>query len=165
MRAILGYRVYFDLRRGWRFNNPNLEQLGLVHIEYQDLDDLAADAGEWSEAPMALQVASPEVRKRLLVMLFDAMRQGLCLASRYLDRSELDRLKTSSYANLREPWGFSEDENPVSSNWFIVGARPRDEDRRNVEYLVSGSARSKFGREFKRLGIWREADVSVNQHD
>lgn len=164
MRAILGYRVYFDLRRGWRYNNPNLEQLGLVHIEYQDLDELAGDASEWADAPAPLQVATPEVRKRLLVMVFDAMRQGLCLASRYLDRSELDRLKTASYANLREPWGFSEDENPISSNWFIVGPKPRDEDRRNVEYLVSGSARSKVGREMKRPSNWREADERDNPH-
>src|SRR5690606_27167081 len=35
LRNILGYRLYFDLRRGWRFNNPNLEQLDLVRIEYQ----------------------------------------------------------------------------------------------------------------------------------
>src|SRR5690606_17138589 len=114
MRAILGYRLYYDLRRGWRFNNPNLEQLGLVRIEYQDLDELVADASEWANAPAALQAASPEVRKRLLGKVFDAMRQGLCLATRYLDRSELDRLRTASYANLREPWGFSEDENPVA---------------------------------------------------
>ncbi|TCO81277.1 ATP-dependent helicase YprA (DUF1998 family) [Plasticicumulans lactativorans] len=164
MRAILGYRVYFDLRRGWRFNNPNLEQLGLVCIGYQDLDDLAADAHEWQDAPLALQHASPDVRKRLLVMLFDAMRQGLCLASRYLDRAELDKLKTSSYANLREPWGFTEDETPVAANWFITTGRPRDEDRRNVEYLVSGSARSKLGREIKKPGTWREADGADNPH-
>jgi hypothetical protein len=54
MRGILGYRTYFDLRRGWRFNNPNLEQLGLVRIDYHDLDDLAADASEWSDAPQVL---------------------------------------------------------------------------------------------------------------
>ncbi|TVT50498.1 MAG: DEAD/DEAH box helicase [Denitromonas halophila] len=164
MRSILGYRVYFDLRRGWRFNNPNLEQLGLVRIEYQDVDELAGDAAEWAEAPIALQAASAEVRKRLLAKVFEAMRQGLCLVSRYLDRSELDRLKTSSYANLREPWGFSEDENPIASNWFIVGAKPRDEDRRNVEYLVSGSARSKLGRELKQPGTWKEPDESANPH-
>lgn len=164
MRAILGYRVYFDLRRGWRFNNPNLEQLGLVHIEYQDLDDLVGDASEWSDAPLALQAASPVVRKRLLVKLFDAMRQGLCLASRYLDRTELDKLKTSSFANLREPWGLTEDENPVAANWFITTGKPRDEDRRNVEYLVSGSSRSKLGKEFKRPSTWREADGSDNPH-
>ena len=164
MRAILGYRVYYDLRRGWRYNNPNLEQLGLVRIEYQDLDDLAADATEWSDAPVALQVASPEVRKRLLILLFDTMRQGLCLASRYLDRRELERLKTASYANLREPWGFSEEENPIASSWFIAGARPRDQDRRNVDYLVSGSARSKLGRELKRPSLWREPDERDNPH-
>jgi len=164
MRAILGYRVYFDLRRGWRFNNPNLEQLGLVHIEYQDLDDLVADKDSWADAPLILLAASPEVRKRLLIKLFDAMRQGLCLASRYLDRAELDRLKTSSYANLREPWGFTEDETPIASNWFITTGKPRDEDRRNVDYLVSGSARSKLGKEFKKTSTWCEADGSDNPH-
>lgn len=164
MRAILGYRVYFDLRRGWRFNNPNLEQLGLVRIEYQDLDDLITDKDEWAEAPLILQAASPEVRKRLLVKLFDAMRQGLCLASRYLDRTELDKLKTASYANLREPWGFTEDENPVAANWFITTGKPRDEDRRNIEYLVSGSARSKLGKELKKAGTWRETDGTENPH-
>lgn len=164
MRSILGYRVYFDLRRGWRYNNPNLEQLGLLRIEYQDLDDLAADAGEWEDAPPILQMASPTVRKRLLERLFDAMRQGLCLASRYLDRSELDRLKTASYANLREPWGFTEDENPVASTWFITRAKPRDEDRRNIEYLVSGSGRSKLGKELKKPSTWQEPDGTDNPH-
>ena len=164
MRAILGYRVYYDLRRGWRFNNPNLEQLGLVHIEYQDLDDLVADKDSWADAPLILLAASPEVRKHLLIKLFDAMRQGLCLASRYLDRAELDRLKTSSYANLREPWGFTEDETPIASNWFITTGKPRDEDRRNVDYLVSGSARSKLGKDIKKASTWREVDGSDNPH-
>lgn len=164
MRAILGYRVYFDLRRGWRFNNPNLEQLGLLRMHYQDLSDLAADKAEWADAPVILQVASPEVRQRLLVKMFDAMRQGLCLASRYLDRAELDKLKTASYANLREPWGFTEEESPVAANWFILTGKPRDEDRRNVEYLVSGSARSKLGREFKKPSTWRETDGTDNPH-
>lgn len=164
MRSILGYRVYFDLRRGWRYNNPNLEQLGLLRIEYQDIDDLAADAKEWDAAPLILQTASATVRKRLLERLFDAMRQGLCLASRYLDRSELDRLKTASYANLREPWGFTEDESPEASNWFITRAKPRDEDRRNVEYLVSGSARSKLGKELKKPSSWQEPDGTENPH-
>jgi hypothetical protein len=102
MRGILGYRTYFDLRRGWRFNNPNLEQLGLIRISYQDIDDLAADASEWAEAPQVLQVAKPAERARVLRELFDFMRQGLCMATRYLDRTELEQLRTQSYANLRE---------------------------------------------------------------
>jgi hypothetical protein len=30
LRYILGYRLLRDLRRGWRFNNPNLDQLNLL---------------------------------------------------------------------------------------------------------------------------------------
>ena len=30
LRQVLAYRVWFDQRRGWRYTNPNLEQLGLV---------------------------------------------------------------------------------------------------------------------------------------
>jgi very-short-patch-repair endonuclease len=158
LRSLLGYRIYYDLRRGWRFNNPNLEQLGLIKIVYQDINDLASDTKEWQDAPLILQAASPEVRQDALLKLFDAMRQGLCLSSRYLDRIQLDKLKTESYSNLREPWGFTEDENQVASNWFIIKSRPRDEDRRNTEYLVLGSARSKLGSELKKRSLWGETN-------
>lgn len=35
LREGLQYRFWIDQRRGWRFTNPNLEQLGLVRAEYQ----------------------------------------------------------------------------------------------------------------------------------
>jgi very-short-patch-repair endonuclease len=168
MRGILGYRTYFDLRRGWRFNNPNLEQLGLVRIDYQDIDALAADAAEWSQAPQVLQAATPPERAKVLRLLFDFMRQGLCIATRYLDRTELDQLRTQSYANLREPWGFTEDERPQAAKWFVT-ARPREEtDRRgrrlNVEdFLVIGSARSRLGRALRQASTWGGANPYVRQ--
>ena len=43
LRQILGYRVWFDQRRGWRYTNPNLEQLGMVEVSYLGLDELATD--------------------------------------------------------------------------------------------------------------------------
>jgi Lhr-like helicase len=159
MRAILGYRSFFDLRRGWRFNNPNLEQLGLVRIVYQDIDDLAADEAEWAESPAVLQAAKPAERANVLRALFETMRQGLCIATRYLDRAELDQLRTQSYANLREPWGFTEDERPVPAKWFVT-SRPREDGgprgRKNKieEYLVIGSSRSRLGRELKKASTW-----------
>lgn len=159
MRGILGYRSYFDLRRGWRFNNPNLEQLGLIRIDYQDIDDLAADSDEWSGAPQVLQAASPTERAAVLRALFDFMRQGLCIATRYLDRAELEQLRTQSYANLCEPWGFTEDERPQSGKWFVT-TRPREESdrrgrRQNVEdFLVIGSSRSRLGKAFRKGSFW-----------
>lgn len=168
MRGILGYRSYFDLRRGWRFNNPNLEQLGLVRIGYQDIDDLAADEDEWADAPHVLQAARPTERATVLRTLFDFMRQGLCIATRYLDRTELEQLRTQSYANLCEPWGFTEDERPQPAKWFVT-TRPREEtDRRGRrqnldDFLVIGSSRSRLGRELRKGSTWGGANPYYSQ--
>ena len=175
MRSILGYRAFYDLRRGWRFNNPNLEQLGLMQIEYQDIEDLAADEQEWSEAPQVLRVARPAERAHVLRLLFGFMREGLCVASRYLDRTELDQLRTVSFANLCEPWGFTEDERPVPARWFVT-SRPKDDNNaRNKrqkleEYLVIGSSRSRLGKELRRGSTWGGGnpyykEIKDNTHD
>ena len=50
LREGLQHRFWIDQRRGWRFTNPNLEQLGLIRAEYQYLDDLAADAEEFASS-------------------------------------------------------------------------------------------------------------------
>jgi hypothetical protein len=163
MRAILGYRTFFDLRRGWRFNNPNLEQLGLVRIAYQDIDDLAADESVWASAPQVLQVARPAERAGVLYRLFETMRQGLCIATRYLDRTELDQLRTLSFANLCEPWGFTEDERPIPAKWFVT-SRPKDDagprwrKQKIEDYLVVGSSRSRLGRELRKGSTWGGAN-------
>jgi hypothetical protein len=51
LRDVLGYRLYFDLRRGWRITNPNIEQLGLLAIDYLSLDECCTDREVWSDAP------------------------------------------------------------------------------------------------------------------
>jgi hypothetical protein len=38
------YRLYEDLRRGWRVVHPNLEQVGLLKVEYRGLDELCQSA-------------------------------------------------------------------------------------------------------------------------
>lgn len=42
LREALGYRIYRDLKRGWRITSPNLEQCGLLDIEYTSLDDVCS---------------------------------------------------------------------------------------------------------------------------
>ncbi len=43
LRQVLAYRVWFDQQRGWRYTNPNLEQLDMVRVGYLGLDELASD--------------------------------------------------------------------------------------------------------------------------
>ena len=87
------------------------------------------------------------------------VREGLCVASRYLDRTELDQLRTVSFANLCEPWGFTEDERPTPAKWFVT-RRPKEDNNARLkrqkleEYLVIGSSRSRLGKDLKKGSTW-----------
>jgi hypothetical protein len=49
LREVLGYRLYRDLRRGWRVTSPNLEQCGLLDIEYLSLDEVCQADDLWQD--------------------------------------------------------------------------------------------------------------------
>jgi hypothetical protein len=90
LRFIIGYRLLRDLRRGWRFNNPNLDQLGLLAIRYRSLDEFCADDSAFTKNA-TLAKPSAGHRAALCQLIFDAMRGSLCLEGRYLDAVEQDR--------------------------------------------------------------------------
>ena len=58
LRDVLGYRLYCDLRRGWRITNPNLERQ-LLEIVYQSLDECSEDEEEWSSNTHTAGAATP----------------------------------------------------------------------------------------------------------
>jgi hypothetical protein len=60
---VLAYRLYRDLRRGWRVTAPNLEQCGLLEIRYQSLDDVCAAEDVWQGKHAALAGANPTTRR------------------------------------------------------------------------------------------------------
>ena len=51
LREVLAYRAWIDQRRGWRFNNPNIEQLGWLTVEYEGLNDLVHKDDVFAGAP------------------------------------------------------------------------------------------------------------------
>lgn len=64
IREGLSHRFWIDQRRGWRFTNPNLEQLGLVHAEYLYLEDMCNDSEVFADVPL-LSNATVIVARRL----------------------------------------------------------------------------------------------------
>src|SRR5262249_2841769 len=79
LRLVLGYRIYRDLERGWRITSPNLEQSGLLRIEYVALDEVCQASDLWQDAHPALVSASPEVRELIARVLLDLMRRELAI--------------------------------------------------------------------------------------
>jgi superfamily II DNA/RNA helicase/very-short-patch-repair endonuclease len=153
VRNVLAYRLYYDLRRGWRFNNPNLEQLGLLRIDYEGLEELCQDQEEWENLPIPeLKAVSPENRHRALSAVLDTMRRSLCIKSRYLDSFQQEQFKAKSYQYLKEPWAFTEDEQLQSACILLPDSKPKG-SKKNYN-IVSASSRSSLGLSLRRKKIW-----------
>lgn len=87
LTAVLAHRLWSDLRKGWRFTNPNLEEVGLIRIGFPGLDELVSDQEEF-EGNNRLATASEELRRALFTIMFDHMRRGLAVATEALDRQK-----------------------------------------------------------------------------
>ncbi len=152
LRDVLGYRLYFDLQRGWRITNPNLEQLELLKIRYWGLQKCCEDEEEWRRGHPLLGSITPSQRFEIVQELLDRMRKALCIKTIYLDPNFQEQLRNRSFNELKEPWGLSEDER-LFSHAFMV-PRPSSRGRQQDYRLLHISYRSVFGRRFKSQVFW-----------
>ncbi|MGO9288160.1 MAG: DEAD/DEAH box helicase [Polyangia bacterium] len=155
LRQVLAYRVWFDQRRGWRFTNPNLEQLGLVKVDYEGIEALAADQELFAGCPEVLRRASPEVRVRVYRELLDHLRKGMAVRSQVLEATTIEQLLAKSHSRLRAPWGFGLDEKPPRARWLMVDPPSRrDTSLRDEDLIVRGGSRSALGRMLRSSDLW-----------
>jgi Lhr-like helicase len=155
LARVLAHRAWADQRRGWRFTNPNLEELGLVRAEYLSLDELSDDPTAFASAPPELRNTSKETRRNVLRILLDHLRQGLAVTSDALDPVNVEAIGTASRQTLREPWSISQQEEPRKAASLIVDAPRRAETGLRGEVLiVRGGPRSLLARKLNRAGIW-----------
>ncbi len=161
INRVLAHRLWNDLRRGWRFTNPNLDQLSLIRVDYPGVSMLAEDdescggkdQGSLSDVQRRgfaiLSAISPEKRRVMFRDLFDAMRQGLAVAVDALDPVELEQVGQKSRSVLKDPWAISAEEQFKDLNFLntlVVGLLAGKHDR-----VVRVSARSGLARRLVKL--------------
>ncbi len=152
---VLWYRVWSDQRRGWRYTNPNLEELGLIDARYLSLDDLAADQEEFAPARRELRDASPANRRKAYSILFDAMRTGLAVSTEVLDNSVLEEIGNASRQSLREPWTIGLQERKRTASALMIDAPKREEAGLQGEPLVlRAGSRSALAKKLNRAAMW-----------
>lgn len=156
LRFILGYRLIRDLRKGWRFNNPNLQQLGLLTVNYQGLTDFCSDSALFKNHSV-LERLQPNDRESLARFVFDELHRSLCLESRYLDANDQDKARNNAYSYLNERWSFAQDELLFTSKSLILGKRPEVRGKAR-EDLFSGGPRSRLIRLLKQAEFWKDTE-------
>lgn len=156
LRNVLSYRLWFDQRKGWRYTNPNLEQLGLVKIEYVGLEALCESIETAAQVHPALAAAPIQVRRKVFQTVLDFLRQGLAVHTWVLESRNLEQLLIRSHSRLRAPWGFNTDSKPQSARWMMITGPSRKQlSLQDETLLVRGGARSNLGRLLRSSELWQ----------
>ncbi len=152
LRSVLRYRLYIDLRRGWRITSPNLEQTGLLHIDYMSLDELCRYEADWQGMHPALTTARPEKRAEVARTLLDYMRRSLVIDVDVLNADVQETIKQRSYSRLRYPWAIDEDDRLE----YAAVMFPRPSRRGDTQNNLFVSARGGYGLYLRRRTMFPE---------
>jgi superfamily II DNA/RNA helicase len=98
IKDYLTIRILYDLKRGWRYNTPNLEQSGLLRIGYRRLREFCERNDDIFNSVPFLQSLPPEERYNVLVQVLNFFRTSYAfeyykLTDRRLETEERMRLK------------------------------------------------------------------------
>lgn len=175
MRDVLAYRLYVDQHR-WRITSPNLEQAGLLTMDYAHLGECCADDAEWSrtlpewvgdspedrDAHPALAGAAPEVRRRVAKVLLDHLRRELAIKADPLDREIQEQLRAASNQHLRPPWGLDESERLSYSSVAFPRSREKSKEDRTAVYI---STRGAYGQFLRRNGVFPDLGHALSAEE
>ncbi len=158
LERLVEYYVLTDLRRGWRVIQPNLEQCGLLKIEYRGLREACEEDAQWQAHPLLVSCPA-EQRYKAVRGFLDHLRRELALDAPCLSEAGQKELKRRVIAALKEPWTFDDDEHLRSATRFSLSY---DEPR---SHGTSLGPRSIIGRYLRNPATWpglheklREAD-------
>jgi hypothetical protein len=155
LARVLAHRAWVDQRRGWRFTNPNLEELGLIRADYISLEELAADDDVFAAAPPELRSADSSKRREALRILLEHLRHGLAVTTDALDPTHVEAVANASRQSLREPWCISAQETPRGAAALIIDAPRRAETGlRGEPLIVRGGSRGMLARRLGDGRIW-----------
>ncbi|MCH7787246.1 MAG: DEAD/DEAH box helicase, partial [Chloroflexi bacterium] len=152
MIELLEYRALEDLSRGWRIVQPNLEQAGVLRIEYGGLHELASDDARWQGIPV-ISAATSDLREMVLRAFLDHLRMQLAIDASALTEQSTRQLTRNTGQWLRDPWAFEERDRLRTQSIALLP----DIRRADVEFgmrTFSLGTRSTFARYVRSGRTW-----------
>ncbi|MDW8358212.1 DEAD/DEAH box helicase [Thermus sp.] len=152
LEELVRYRLFADLRRAWRFTQPNLEEVGLLQVAYPYAEDPAFLREAQALFRRHGQELGEETVREAVYAFLDYLRRQLVLDVDLLSPEGWKGLLRRTGEHLNEYWALDPDtESPLYARTFLL-QEPGEEGRR--EGWVRFTGRSRAGRDFaKRYGI------------
>ena len=156
---LIEYRLYEDLRRGWRIIQPNLEQCGLLEIEYDELESVCGDRNAWTKYPYSVLLqATPEQRYTVVRTFLDYFRKQLAVDAELLQSDNLEKLTREVSQALNYKWKFDREERLHEAKWATI-TKGDSKDKNKVKL----TGQSKIGRFLKSNRAWSWLNASLSE--
>jgi superfamily II DNA/RNA helicase len=152
LKLYLTYRLLFDLRRGWRVILPNLEQVGLIKIDYSGLRHEAGKE-KWNQLPGFDEMDDDE-KYKILRDALDFFRTSFAFYFEVYDKHESN--KKIIAANLKAPWTLDSNED-LKLPFYLHVIKPKTR-RQNIHSLSIGP-QSAFGKYIRNRLKSAEANI------
>lgn len=142
------YRLFQDLKRGWKYTLPNLEQTALLKIDYSRLNHLSSLDDRFANIPL-FRTATAVQRLNMLHQFLNFFRTNFSLYHSILDdkRPEIESL-LKNRLDEKKLWSLDNNEK-LESPTYMVTRVPGRARQRGV-YFSSIGIRSGIGKYFKR---------------
>ncbi|MDQ1246160.1 MAG: box helicase, partial [Actinomycetota bacterium] len=142
LRGVLEYRALLDLRKGWRVTLPNLEQTGLITVDYPYAGPLAERDDLWQQAHPLLRGIDKAQREEIIRVCLDEFRRNLAIEADALSSESFERLRRLSRDNLTGLWALPIGEPDPEPGLIILAPRGKN----TAQNITSFTGRGAFGR-------------------
>lgn len=159
LQKYIMYRALADLRRSWRIVLPNLEQCGLLAINYADLPEVTREEDFWSDAPIVNELDADE-REIFLTTILDFFRLEYAIHSEnFLTHARLKESAKEFREKLRPPWTLERSEE-LAEPYFVRFEALHRSARFYTKSVGPASGLGKFLKQFVR---YRGIDVDLRR--
>ncbi len=159
---LIKYRLYEDLRRGWRIVQPNLEQCGLLEIEYNNLENDCSNHHIWQQYPHQVLLGATAQEKYTVIKTFlDYLRKQLAIDAKLLQSENLKKFKEDvAQSSLKEQWKFDYEERLHQARWATLEAS-NDRGKSKVKLTSRGT----IGRFLKSDRAWSNLTTPLTESE
>ncbi len=157
LKDFLLIRILYDLKRGWRYNTPNLEQCGLLEIHYNRINEFAARDTFWENIPLVKEMSTDD-RKTFLLNILHYFRTHYAIDYYKLNRDNIGELENRLKNKLSPAklWSLDNKEKIDVPTYLIIRSVGRTPAH---IYLAKGGIRSNLGKYLRR--IFKENQMEI----
>ncbi len=159
LKDFLLIRILYDLKRGWRYVLPNLEQCALLNIEYEKLSKFCEQEQFFKDLILFNEIG-PHQREEILIQVLDFFRTSYAIHHSTLLEQ---RREKQDFINLKldndKLWSLDKDEK-IDAPAYLVSQTP---GKTYKIYTASIGPMSNLGKYFKR--VFKENNLDPLKRD